>query len=82
MNKIKSWLVNYIESARKTRTKEIERELSQEGRNAIQVTEFDGKLYLCHCGTPLVDLTPYADNWVKILNEAREVRIKYLLTKK
>ena len=54
-----------------------ERELHKQAYREVQVKEYDGALWLCHMGIPLVREGSVKESLPKLAEQARECWIKY-----
>jgi hypothetical protein len=83
--KITEWIRKRLsamrEAARARREARAELRAEMENREAVQVTEYGGRLYISYEGMPLVDTSLCAVNWVSVLESARSVRKQYMKTR-
>lgn len=78
MNKITRWLHAYLKSLRQRRAERQKIAMHRESSKTVQITEFQGELYICYDRIPLINVR-YLENVQSVLKEARQVRENYLM---
>lgn len=61
------------------RIRRLNKSLRRSSDNAIQLMEFDGEMYICHEGIPVVSAKRLKTDAVTVVRESREVWIDYKL---
>lgn len=67
------------ERSRERRESQREKYLRQQAKQVVQVMEFDGELYLCLNGTPLVKEYQIIPTLPTVCDQARETWVNYMM---
>lgn len=77
MERLSQYITDFISKRREANKQKKREELRMVSLRTVQVKEFNGGLYLCHNGIPLVNLN-YLSNVQEVLNDARTISNEYI----
>lgn len=79
MNQVNNWWSRITARWADWRLRKLNKSLRRNSNDAIQLMEFNGEMYICHLGTPIVSATRLNADAVTVVRESREVWIDYKL---
>ena len=80
LTSIASWFRTTCVHEKKTRRIELENRVCNDAKVAIQITEYNGTLYVCHNGLPLIPVESLKNSVNDTLSVARQVYVDYKLS--
>lgn len=77
INQIKAWWNKFSTDARQRKEEHAAKELARDAKEKLQAMEFNGKLYLCFHGIPLLNENMLSAKIPEVLENSRYIYIEY-----
>lgn len=81
INQIKAWLNKVAADAKTRKAAHRRRMLDKESREVLQAMEFDGDVYLCYKGVPLLNEDALMATLTESLEQCRSTYMEYINSK-
>ena len=73
LGKVRAWYVEYKEYRRKKRLERVKKLAKRRSREELQIMEYDGDMYICCRGIPIVREEDLGAPWSGVLEMSRKV---------
>ena len=79
LGKVKAWYAEYKEYRRKKRLERVKKLAKRRSREELQIMEYDGEMYICYRGVPIVWERDLAVDWSDALGISRGTYEEWLI---
>ena len=79
LGKVRAWYVDYREYRRAVRTSRFYELAKRRSREDVQIMEYDGKMYICCRGIPIVREEDLGAPWSGVLARSRGTYEEWLI---
>ena len=79
LGKVRAWYGDYKEYRRGKRLDMVKKLAKRRSREEVQIMEYDGEMYICYRGVPIVWERCLAVDWSDVLAVSRETYERWLV---
>ena len=79
LGKVRAWYGEYREYRRKKRLARVKKLANRRSREEVQIMEYDGEMYICYRGVPIVRERDLGASWGDVLAMSRGTYEEWLI---